>query len=65
MMFPENGFKLENCFFATQNEDGSYSDPIPGEGVKEITFSYPEPDYYIFAWWLLFLKGEQDEEEDL
>ena len=56
-MFPKEGFKIENCFIAKQNEDGSYSEPIPWEGVKEITFCYPEVDWYIFAWWL-FLRGE-------
>ena len=56
-MFPKEGFKIENCFVAKQNEDGSYGEPIPWEGVKEITFSYPEIGWYIFAWWN-FLRGE-------
>lgn len=28
---------IDNCFFAKVNEDGTYGEPIPVSGVKEIT----------------------------
>ena len=52
-MFPDNGFKIENCFIAFQNEDGSYSEPIKWEGVKEIKVSRQQVDAWMIAWWLL------------
>jgi hypothetical protein len=52
-MFPKDGLRIENCFFAKVNDDGSYSEPIPWSGVKEIKVSRPPVDAWMIAWWLL------------